>query len=168
MRLVPYQADWPEHFEREAGRLRSALGDRIGVIEHIGSTAIPGMAAKPIIDVMAAVESIAVAESMIGDVEALGYEWHPRDRADVPDRRYFVRRTPDGRRTTHHLSLAAATSAFWKRQLAFRDYLRSNPPTAEEYLQLKQNLARKYPNGRGAYVDGKNGFVREILLVALR
>ncbi|MCK4276835.1 MAG: GrpB family protein [Phycisphaerae bacterium] len=166
MLLVPYQSDWPHLFNTEAGRLREAIGDRIGAIEHIGSTAIPGTPAKPVIDMMGAVKSLAQAEQMVGDVEGLGYEWGPRDRQDVPDRFYFVRRTPDQLKSTHHLSLAETTSGFWRRQVAFRDYLRATAEAAREYLDLKQRLAQEHPNDPGAYVDSKTDFVEKILRLA--
>jgi len=167
VRLVPYQADWPACFAAEAERLRQALGGRIGAVEHMGSTAIPGMPAKPIIDMAASVESLAEAEGLIPDLARLGYEWHERDRQDVPDRLYFVRRTADGRATTHHLSLAEPASDFWARHLAFRDYLRTHPEAAAEYAELKRDLARKFPTDRGAYVDGKEAFVKRICDLAL-
>ena len=166
VQLVPYEPAWKQYFQREARCLHEAIGGRIGTIEHIGSTAIPGMPAKPIIDMMGAVKSLAQAEQMVGDVEGLGYEWGSRDRQDVPDRFYFARRTPDQLKSTHHLSLAETTSGFWRRQVAFSDYLLPTPEAAREYIELKQRLAQEHPNDPGAYVDSKTDFVEKILRLA--
>ena len=166
VRLLPYQPGWVGLFEAEAQRLRDALGGRIGTIVHVGSTAIPGMPAKPIIDIAASVESLAEAEGLIPDLARLGYEWGERDMQDVPDRRYFVRRTADGQASTHHLSLGEPASDFWVRTLAFRDYLRTHPEAAAEYAELKRDLARRFRTDRGAYVDGKGAFVKRICELA--
>jgi len=163
VRLMDSQQAWKKHFQAEARRLRAALGRRIGRVEHIGSTAIADMPAKPIIDIMAAVKTLAEAEEMIPQVERLGYEWHPRDRQDVPDRLYFVRRTEDGSKSTHHLSLAEATSDFWRRQLLFRDYVRAHPEVRQAYAELKRDLAAKFPADRPAYGDAKTAFIEDIL-----
>jgi len=166
LRLASYQAGWAAEFEAQAKRLRAAMGDRIGPVEHMGSTAIEGMEAKPIIDIMAAVASLDAAAARVADLEALGYEWRPRDRQDVPDRLYFVRLTPDGVLVTHHLSLAAQTSQFWQRQLLFRDYLRAHPEARAEYVQLKQELCSRRQSNRGAYPDAKADFIQRILKLA--
>jgi GrpB-like predicted nucleotidyltransferase (UPF0157 family) len=164
-RLVEYDPRWPELFDAEAGRLREVLGARIGAVEHIGSTSIPGMPAKPVLDLMASVATLEEAQRMIGELEAIGYLWGPRDMQDVPDRRYFVRNREDGA-STHHLSLAEATSVFWRRQIAFRDYLRANLDSREAYAQLKRELAARFPADRPSYTEGKTGFVSQVLRAA--
>jgi len=163
VRVVSYQADWPEEYQREAARLKAGLGDRVGRFEHIGSTAIVGMPAKPIIDLMASVEHLDVAPGLVGNLAALGYEWHPRDREDVPDRYYFVRRSPDGLATTHHFSLAEARSGWWQQQLLFRDCLRASPQLCAAYALLKQGLVRRYARDPGKFSPAKGGFVRAVL-----
>jgi GrpB-like predicted nucleotidyltransferase (UPF0157 family) len=164
--LVAYNPHWPEWFAAEVARLRDVLGDRIGEIEHIGSTAIPSLPAKPILDMMASVESLTEAERLIPQLRTLGYEWGPRDMEDVPDRRYFVRRREDGA-STHHLSLAMKTSHFWRGQLGFRDWLRARPEVREAYARLKHELAARFPADRPAYLEGKSDFVRQVLAVSL-
>ena len=125
--VVPYQSGWKELFEREADLLRSALGKKALCIEHIGSTSIPGMEAKPIIDIMVAVVSLAEAAELIPMVEALGYEYKTRD--TVPERMFFAKeRTPEYR--THHLNITQQESEFWVNQIAFRDYLRVHEQVA--------------------------------------
>ena len=165
VRVVAYDPRWPEWFAAEAARLRDALGNRVGKIEHIGSTAIPGLPAKPILDMMASVDSLEEAEQLIPALQELGHEWGPRDMQDVPDRRYFVRHREDGA-STHHLSLAAETSYCWRSQLAFRDYLRANAEARETYARLKRDLALRFPQDRGSYIDGKTAFVAEIMTAA--
>ena len=163
VRLVPCQPDWAIEFEREAARLKAALGDRVGRFEHMGSTAIQGMPAKPIIDFMGSVEHLDNVPLFMGDLAALGYEWDPRDRQDVPDRYYFVRRSPDGLASTHHFSLAEVRSDWWQRQLLFRDCLRASPRLHAAYARFKQGLVRRYSTERGKYTDAKTGFVQAVL-----
>jgi GrpB-like predicted nucleotidyltransferase (UPF0157 family) len=162
VRLVAYDPRWPALFAEESRRLGEALGRRIGAVEHIGSTAIPGMPAKPVLDLMAAVGSLAEAEELIPALADLGYLWRPRDMEDVPDRRYFDRRRQDGS-STHHFSLARKSSQSWRDQIAFRDYLRANPEAARTYAELKRDLAERFPQDRGSYIEGKTGFVMEVL-----
>ena len=160
VRLAPYCDAWPALFAEEAARISAALGDRIGPIEHIGSTAIPGAQAKPIIDMMAAVADLDGAKDLIPEVEALGYVY--RHDLDFPDRHYFVLR-PEENFTTHHLSLAESTSEFWRRQLLFRDYLRAHPDVREAYVALKRELAVELTHNRPAYLDAKTEFIENVL-----
>jgi GrpB-like predicted nucleotidyltransferase (UPF0157 family) len=160
VRLLPYHESWPEHFRHEASRLRDTLGDRTGSAEHMGSTAIPGLAAKPIIDFMISVENFGDAMELIPDIEGLGYDYRPRD--DVPDRYFFVLRRDDGA-ATHHLSLAQENSVFWSRQLAFRNALRRSDSLRDDYGALKRSLAKDFPNDRISYLNGKTEFVHQVL-----
>ena len=163
LNVVPYQSGWIEHFEQEAARLSQALGKRALSIEHIGSTAIPGMAAKPIIDIMVAVTSLAQSTELIPMVEALGYIHKPHD--TVPERLFFAKESaPENR--THHLNLTSQETAFWKNQLAFRDYLRSHEPIAAEYVELKKRLAETYARTQHLDRQGKSEFVASVLKLA--
>jgi GrpB-like predicted nucleotidyltransferase (UPF0157 family) len=159
VRLAPYDPAWHRLFLAEAARLRAALGDRVLAIEHVGSTSIPGMDAKPVLDMMAAVPSLAEADRLVPLVEALGYE--PRPDPEIPERRFFVR----GRTTrrTHHFSLAEPTSAYWRDTLLFRDWLRAHPEAAEEYRALKHALAARHTADREKYTAGKGAFVHAVL-----
>ena len=163
--VVPYQSDWKEHFEKEAGRLRRALGEKVLRIEHVGSTAIPGMHAKAIIDIMVAVESLSEAEELIPVLESLGYVYRPVD--TVPERMYFRKgHQPEYR--SYHLNLAAPESGFWKNQLAFRDYLREHDQIAGEYVNLKRRIAEDYARTQEIDRDAKTEFVHRVLELAER
>ncbi len=162
VRLHAPSPDWPLAFAREAERLRATLGEHLSVIEHVGSTSIPGMPAKPIVDMMAAVATLDRARTLIPSIEALGYEYRPD--APPPDRVFFAK-GPRSRRT-HHLSLAEPTSNFWARTLLFRDYLRTRPETAQQYRSLKEDLARTYAEDRSSYTAGKAAFVESVLALA--
>jgi GrpB-like predicted nucleotidyltransferase (UPF0157 family) len=157
--VVPYDPAWPRLFEEEAARLRAALGDRILSIEHVGSTSIPGMDAKPILDLMVGVERLGEAEGLLPALWEMGYEHKPDP--DNPERIYLVRGPAECR--THHLSLAETTSAFWRRHLRFRDLLRADAALADEYARLKHALAERHRGDRPAYQDGKQPFIDGVL-----
>lgn len=159
VQLVPYRAEWKELFEEEVVRLRSVLGERILCVEHVGSTAVEGMDAKPLIDMMAAVESLDEARSLVPTLEGLGYEH--RGNGGVEGRIFFAKGPRIQR--THHLSLTEPTSEHCQRSLLFRDYLRAHPEAAKGYLELKRELARKYPEDREAYTAGKDRFIQQAI-----
>jgi GrpB-like predicted nucleotidyltransferase (UPF0157 family) len=160
--IVPYQPEWKSFFQHEATLLRSIFGSAILCIEHIGSTAIEGMAAKPIIDLMCAVVSLDKAKALRPQLEALGYEYRPDE--SVPERLFFAKGPRINR--THHLSLSEPSSTFYKEKLLFRDYLRSRANAAEEYRRLKEELADRYEASRALYTEGKKAFVERILALA--
>lgn len=161
--VIPYQSDWGERFEREADLLQNALGENALAIVHIGSTSIPGMASKPIVDIMVAVESLGQAKEFIPVLAALGYEYKPHD--TIPDRLFFAKEpTPEFR--THHLNLATQESSFWKNQIAFRDYLCTHDQIAAEYVDLKKHLAETYARTNQLDRDGKSAFVAGVLELA--
>ncbi len=157
--VVPYALDWGPAFQKEALLLRKALGQAALAIEHIGSTAIPGMPAKPIIDLMVAVADLAKSRQLIPLLEDAGYDHRPHD--CVPDRHFFAK-GEDGERT-HHLSMADASSTFWRCQMSFRDYLRTDHQAAVQYANLKIELASKCHNDRNSYTDAKEPFILGIL-----
>jgi GrpB-like predicted nucleotidyltransferase (UPF0157 family) len=158
--VAPYQPDWPARFAEEAERLRAALGTRLLAIEHVGSTSVPGLDAKPILDLMAGVESLAEAERLVPLLRELEYEHKPDP--EIPERLYFVRGSAELR--THHLSLAEPGSAFWRQELRFRDLLRADPALASEYARLKHALAARHPRDRLAYAAGKQPFIEAALV----
>ncbi|HEU4562281.1 MAG TPA: GrpB family protein [Longimicrobium sp.] len=162
VRVAPYQPAWAELFADEAARLRTALGNRLLAIEHVGSTSVPGLAAKPILDLAASVPSLADGMALLPALQRLGYE-HKAD-PEIPERIYLVKGPPEHR--THHLSLADAGSRFWRLHLLFRDLLRAHPALAEEYARLKQELARQHPGDRRAYGAGKKAFIDGAILRA--
>lgn len=169
--VVDYDPAWPAAFEAEATRLRALLPPAtIGRIEHIGSTAVPGLAAKPIVDLMAETPDYAtVAREIAPRLQAEGYEYLWR-RSDpiLPgiDYAWFIRRDPEGRRT-HHVHFAPPGSPYWDR-VTFRDRLRAHPEEAAAYATLKRRLAAERPEDRRGYARAKGAFVREILARAAR
>ena len=155
VRVVPHHLAWAALFAEEAARLRSALGRAVTGMEHIGSTSVPGLAAKPILDFSASVLSLAGAVHLIPALERLGYQ-HKAD-PEIPERLYFVKGPPE--RRTHHLSLAEPGSGFWREHQRFRDLLRADPALAAGYERLKHDLAARHPGDRLAYTTGKKSFI---------
>lgn len=164
VQLKPYDARWPRLYCREAQRLRRVLGPDVTAVAHIGSTAIPGMPAKPIIDIMATVAPDASYARLEETLEWLGYAGG--DPAGVPERRFYTRGN-DGLKT-HHLSLVPEGADYWRVQLLFRDYLRRHPKTANAYADLKGDLMRQFWQSRPDYTEGKSDFVAAILELARR
>jgi GrpB-like predicted nucleotidyltransferase (UPF0157 family) len=163
VRIVPYDPAWPGFFAAERERLRGVLGlDQVLGIEHFGSTAVPGLAAKPIIDILIAVRSLAVAKAtMIEPIKALGYVYWADN--PKPDRMFFVKGMPPyGKRRTHHVHVTEPDGEMWRRRLVFRDYLRAHPDVARRYEVLKRELADRYGLDREGYSDAKTDFVEAI------
>ncbi len=159
--ITAYDPGWPSLFESEAAFLRRKLPKSVVVkIEHFGSTAVPGLAAKPVVDVLVEVSSLAeTQEQVVPILEAEGYDYFWR--TDVsPAYPWFIKRDSRGKRT-HHLHMVEADSKLWER-LYFRDYLRDFPEEANRYAELKLFLAEQHPNDRVAYTLGKTDYVMEI------
>jgi GrpB-like predicted nucleotidyltransferase (UPF0157 family) len=160
--LLPYDPSWPDQFEQERNDLLQRIQEwLVGPIEHVGSTAIPGLAAKPVIDIMAGVESLEASRPAIAVLTDAGYCYSPY-RPDVEH--WFCKPSPAFR--THHLHLVPYGSAGWNDRLAFRDYLRAHPSVAAEYEQLKYELAAQYRLDREAYTNAKGPFVVRALHLA--
>lgn len=160
--LAPYDPAWPGLFLEESRQLEVVLRPWLaGAIEHIGSTAVRGLTAKPVIDIMAAVLDLESSVPARDAVAQLGYVYFPY-RAEVMH--WFCKPSPEHR--THHLHLVPAGSALWAERLLFRDYLRSTPAAAAEYAALKIELAARYRFDRETYTDAKSDFVRSILELA--
>ena len=159
VQVVPYRPAWAALFAAEAELLRRVMGAAALRIEHIGSTALVGMDAKPIIDLMVAVESLPEAERWKPVLAAHDYEFRPDP--DMPDRIYFAK-GPHSRRT-HHLSLTEPTSDFFVRHLLFLRYLRAHAEAFAAYRALKLELAQKFPHEREAYTEGKREFIERVL-----
>ena len=156
--VVAPSARWPEEFRREAARIAAALGDQLVEIHHIGSTAVPGLAAKPIIDILPVVRDIEAVDAKNPAFEALGYEC--MGEVGIPGRRYFRR---GGDRRTHQVHVfGQASQADILRHLAVRDYLRAHVDAAAAYARLKIALAAQFPFDIEAYCDGKDAFVRQL------
>ena len=161
--IIPYDPAWVARFEEEAAVLSRKLAPwLIGPIEHIGSTAVPGLAAKPVIDIMAGVRTLDASRPAIAVATELGYCYWPYQ-ADVEH--WFCKPSPAHR--THHLHLIPFGASQWLRAIAFRDYLRSHEETAREYEALKQRLAMEHRFDREAYTDAKRPFVEQVTELAL-
>ena len=158
--IVDYDPRWPEMFEAEKARILQAVGEHVVAVEHVGSTAVPGLAAKPTIDIIAGVRRLEEARSCIGPLAAIGYEYVPEYELEMPERRYFRKGPPESR--TVHLHMVEIGGDFWWRHLTFRDYLRENREEARQYEALKRGLAAKHGSDREAYTDGKTAYIRSV------
>ena len=163
IRLVPYDTAWASSFAAEQQRLLSLFPLELRAVEHIGSTAIPGMPAKPIVDMLAGVDSMAVADALFEQVLRHGYTTSRAFNEMLPDRRWFMR-SANGHRT-HHLHVVVFGSPAWHKHLRFRDRLRSNAALAQSYALLKAELAARFEHDREAYTDAKSEFVASVLSV---
>jgi GrpB-like predicted nucleotidyltransferase (UPF0157 family) len=164
IRIVPYDPSWPDRFDEERDILEREIGVYLtGPVEHVGSTAVPGLAAKPVIDVMAGVGSLVASRPAIPILGRLDYCYFPY-RADVMH--WFCKPSPQFR--THHLHLVPFRSPLWNERIAFRDYLRRHPVVAAEYARLKEELAERYRHDREAYTEAKTPFVERTVANALR
>jgi NAD-dependent deacetylase len=148
-----YDPDWAERYKAESDRIRGALGDAVIEIEHMGSTAVPGLAAKPVIDISVGLKSLELTGEQVGAMEDLGYE-HLGE-LGLPGRLYFRK---GGETSTHHVHAVVWGEEHWMRHLAFRDYLRSHPDEAREYGEAKRRLAAEVDHDWYAYVERKNVF----------
>ncbi len=147
-------------FEEERQSLQAALVEASAEVEHIGSTAVVGLAAKPVIDIMVGLPDFSVADKLVPTIEALGYEYIKKYEDEMPFRRYFVK-DRDGVRT-HQIHMVEVGGEFWRRHLLFRDYLRQNPETADEYAALKKQLAGREWADVNEYADAKTEFIKGI------
>jgi len=159
-----YQPDWPQKFEEEKQQLSTVLPDA-SMIEHIGSTAVPGLAAKPVIDIMIGLADFAVANELVPRIVEFQYEYLQFIESEMPYRRFF--RKFQGEERTHHIHMVAIGSEFWNRHLAFRNYLRSHDEAAAQYAALKRELAQREWDDMNDYADAKTTFIRSIEAKAL-
>lgn len=161
--IAAHDPSWSSQFDCAAAELRSALDTWVVEIAHIGSTAVPGLAAKPIIDIQIGVTELALFTSYEGAISALGYQYVPEYEAEWPNRRYFRRRNDAGA-ATHHLHLVdRADRQWWDRHIAFRDWLRAHPDDRARYQALKVGLAEAHPHDRDRYTEGKTEFIDAIV-----
>ena len=157
--LVPHRAEWKTLFEAEANLLREAVGNYAVAIEHIGSTSVSGLEAKPIIDILVGVRKLDDAQKSIAPLACIGYEY--RGEQGINGRFYFRKGT--GEVSTHHLNVVEMTGDFWRSHLLFRDYLRQHADAAQSYGKLKRELALKHQGNRPAYTEAKADFIERLL-----
>ena len=162
--VVPYDPNWPHEFSIASEELIPAFGKTLLQVHHIGSTSIPGIHAKPIIDILAVVSSLNSVDQQSAQMKSLGYE--VMGEFGIVGRRYFRRDNSAGQRT-HQIHAFAVGSPDVARHLAFREFMRAHPQIAEQYSKLKQRLAAEHPNDIEAYLDGKDPFIKEMETCAL-
>ena len=158
--IVEYRPEWRKLFEDEKRVLQTALGEVSTRIEHIGSTAVAGLAAKPIIDIMVGLEDFSIADQVVPKIEALAYKYIKKHEAVMPFRRFFIKEQAGIR--THQIHLVGIGSEFWERLILFRDYLRQHPGVAAKYASLKKELAGREWADANEYADAKTEFIRKI------
>lgn len=164
VKVVDYDPNWSKEFKAEKQRLLATFGDKILAIEHIGSTSIPGLAAKPIIDMIVAVKSFDDLPEFADRLQQLGYEYMPERM--FSDRKFFPRGSREKR--THHLNLVLQDDPEqWTKPIAFRDYLRIHEAERNEYAKLKTTLAKQYADDRAVYTKLKDDFLQSIFDKAL-
>ena len=166
--IVPYDSGWPALFESETAGIRKAMGGAVRRIEHVGSTSVPGLAAKPVIDIQVSVASLETMPAFTEMLAQLGYSQVPLGSFDLV---YPFFQKPAGRPSTHHVHLCVLGSEQERRHLAFRDYLRSHPEIAIEYVEIKRSLAAAHDGAtlesRERYSLAKTRFVNSVLAQAL-
>ncbi len=159
--ITDYNSAWPRLFNAEFQRLKELCGTKLSKVEHVGSTAVPGLSAKPIIDIVAVVSSIGEADVLVEHLCANGYTTSAEFNAALGDKRWLMRQH-EGRRT-HHLHLVLPGSDEWLNKVRFRDLLRTDAKLQRTYLELKRRLAHELGQDREAYTDAKTEFVRSAL-----
>lgn len=164
VRVVPYSDTWPALYEAEVARVAPFLASAgvSLVLEHTGSTAVHGLAAKPIIDILAGLDAEKDREAAIAALQGAGYVH--RGEQGIPGRDFLRRGDP----RQYHVHLTRIGSSFWRDHRTFRDWLRAHPDVAAEYMLLKQQMARQFPTDRESYILGKTAFVERVLEAARR
>ena len=160
--IAEYDPAWPAAYERERVLIADALADLVLAIEHVGSTAVPGLGAKPVIDITVGVRTLVDGEKCVGPMEELGYEY--RGDGEIPGRHYFRKFTRGER--THHLNIVEHKGDFWERHILFRDYLREHLQEAQDYCELKVRLAERFGTDRLGYNEAKTAFIELALAKA--
>lgn len=163
VKLEPYNPEWQKLFGTEKSALKKVLSEKFIAAEHVGSTAIPGMKAKPILDLMLAIPDLENWEWVKEPLAKLGYEFR-RDFRSEQGHILFVKGSEENR--THYLKITELNSDFWTEHILFRDYLVNNAQYREEYQNLKEKLFDEHAGNREPYTKGKEEFVRKILKLA--
>lgn len=155
--VVSYHSNWKEMYKEESGKIKNILNDIIIDIYHIGSTAIPGIKAKPVIDILVEVKDIEAADQYNHKMEELGYE--AMGEYGIPKRRFFRK---GGNKRTHHIHIFQVGNEEIERHINFKEYLISHLDKGQEYSKLKEKLINKYTYDVENYTNGKSNFIKEI------
>ncbi len=158
-----YSENWPAIFNDEKVVIQNVTGNVN--IEHIGSTSVPGLNAKPVIDMMAMADDLNDVMNFVEPLKKIGYVYIPELELQIPDRKFFQKRIDDIPK--YHLSFAEPTSQYWKEHILFRNYLKTHPESVNEYENLKKQLAEKFVSDFDAYNAGKTEFIRSIIEKAI-
>jgi GrpB-like predicted nucleotidyltransferase (UPF0157 family) len=160
--VAPYDPTWPNRFAQERRLLQAAIGEwAVGGIHHVGSTAVPGLEAKPIIDILVGVESLEASRACFAPLDRLEYLYAPYLPSEM---HWFCKPHPS--RRTHHLHLIPIESPRYRDELAFRDLLRARSDLADSYAALKRQLADRFEQDRDAYTEAKSAFIQDALIRA--
>ncbi|MWV43365.1 GrpB family protein [Paenibacillus sp. HJL G12] len=155
-----YNPEWTQNYEQEKIKIFEALNSLVQGIEHIGSTSVPGLGSKPIIDIMVGVSDLnQITEKQINDLGSIGYTYV--EKPDFPERKFF--RRGEWRAGTHHLHIYKYKSANWVNNILFREYMRKDLHSKVQYYNLKKKLENEFKHDRAAYTKGKSGFIQDIL-----
>ncbi|MFE4525503.1 GrpB family protein [Cytobacillus firmus] len=157
--IEEYTSDWVKQFQEEREILKEIIGEKVIAIEHIGSTSVEGLGAKPILDIAIGVNDLEVVSEFIEPLKQIGYEFVYHK--EFPERRFF--RKGQWRAGTHHLHFYKFQGEHWNNQILFRNYLRNNPGVSKEYHQLKVDLAEKFQFDRVSYTENKAPFIQNVL-----
>lgn len=160
--LAAYDERWPARFAREKARLEAALAPYVLAIEHVGSTAVVGLAAKPTVDILVGIFRLSDAPRLVARMEKLGYAHVQKFEEEIPERRYFHYPAAGGEANLFHVHMVEVGSPFWERHLLFRDFLRSHAEAAREYEALKRRLAEVHGSDRDAYTAAKTEFISKV------
>jgi len=163
--IVDYNPAWPGLYEEEKMCILDAIGEYIEDIQHVGSTSVPGLGAKPIIDIMIGIHDLSLVDECVQPLQSLGYEY--LGEFGIPGRHYF-RKPPEtlSMHRTYHIHMVETNHDGWKRNMLFRDYLRTHPEDAKQYEVLKRALAEQFGSDREGYADAKTDFIEAVLVKA--
>ncbi|MCB9805823.1 GrpB family protein [Candidatus Nomurabacteria bacterium] len=163
VRLVPHDNSWPDLFELEKKKIQEKIREYILAIEHCGSTAIPNIPSKPIMNICIKVDNLEKVFDLKDELFSIGYLHKPE--SNFGDHELFFKK--ENRKVTHHLHFMSADGDNWQKATLFRKYLLENPEMAQVYGELKTNLANRFPNDRKAYGEGKNEFINKVLNIIM-
>lgn len=158
--VVDYNTNWSKQYEQEKQQILLALGDTVINIQHIGSTSVPGLAAKPVIDIILGVKQIPPLLEQVSSLEAIGYSYYGE--LGIPGRHYFRKGMP----RTHQIHAVLVNSEFWERHILFRDFLRKHPKAAQRYAALKRKLTQEFAGDRTRYTNSKTPLIEQLLVEA--
>ncbi len=154
--VVDYNANWSSQYEQEKQQILLGLGDTVTNIQHIGSTSVPGLAAKPVIDILLGLKQIPPLPTQVSSLETIGYSYYGE--FGIPGRHYFCKGIP----RTYQIHAVLVNSEFWERHILFRDFLRNHPKAAQRYEALKRKLAQEFECDRPSYTNSKTPLIEQL------